>query len=216
MSMGRPSIPPTRAVLLEARRSLAQAREGHDLLDRKRHALIAYAQDMLTHSQDVEARLDERFQAAYQALSQARLAMGVERVAWVALGAAKETTINLTERSIMGVPLPVAQAEPRRLTLQYSLGDTTAAIDQAVQAFGELFPLVARAAALEASAQRLAREIRRTQRRVNALENVLIPRYEAIVAQVEGALEEKEREDLFRAKAVKRLHGGGDHAREER
>lgn len=216
--MARPSVAPTRAVLLQARRNLEQAREGYDLLDRKRHALIAYAQDMLAHSEDVEARLDERFQAAYEALGRARLAMGVERVEWVALSAAKETAFNLTERSIMGVPVPTAQAEPYRLALQYGLSDTTSGIDRAAQAFGELFPLAARAAAARAAAQRLAREIRRTQRRVNALQNVLIPRYEAIVAQVEAALEEKEREDLFRAKAVKRLHEGGeDHtAQEER
>ncbi|HOG48129.1 MAG TPA: V-type ATP synthase subunit D [Anaerolineae bacterium] len=202
------NVAPTRAVLLEARRSLAQAREGHDLLDRKRHALIAYAQDMLAHTEDVEQRLDERFRAAYQALAQARMAMGVARVEWVALSARKEATVDISERSVMGAPVPAIHAEPRRLTLQYSLSDTSAAIDRAAQAFGELLPIVARAAELATAARRLAGEIRRTQRRVNALQHVLIPRYGAIVAQVEGALEEKEREDLFRAKAVKRLHEG--------
>ncbi len=206
--MRGPSVPPTRAVLLEARRDLEQAREGYDLLDRKRHALVAYAQDMLAHTKDVQERLDARFRAAYDALAQARMSMGVARVEWVALSATKETVVQLTERSIMGVPVPALRAEPHRLRLQYSLSGTTAAIDRAAEAFGELLPLIAQAAGLEAAARRLAQEIRRTQRRVNALQNVLIPRYEALVAQVEGALEEREREDLFRAKAVKRLHEG--------
>lgn len=204
--MRGPNVAPTRAVLLEARRSLAQAREGYDVLDRKRQALIAYAQDMVAHTADVEARLDARFAAAYEALAQAAMSMGVERVQWVALGAAKEVTIGLSERSIMGVPVPHIEARPRPLHLQYSLGDTTASVDRAAQAFGELLPLIGRAAEAEAAARRLAREIRRTRRRVNALQNVLIPRYAAIVIQVEAALEEREREDLFRAKAVKRLH----------
>jgi V/A-type H+-transporting ATPase subunit D len=207
--MRGPSVPPTRSVLLEARRSLAQARESHDLLDRKRQALIAYAQDMLAHAEDVEARVDERFRAAYEALALAAMSMGVERVEWVALSAPKGLTIDLSERSIMGVAVPHIEARPRPLRLQYSLGDTTASIDQAAQAFGHLLPLLGRAAALQAAARRLAREIRRTQRRVNALENAVIPRYAAIVAQVEATLEEREREDLFRAKAVRRLHEEG-------
>ncbi len=199
------STPPTRAVLLEARRSLALTRQGHDLLERKRQALIAYAQDMLAHAEDVEGRLDQAFQAAYEALGRARMSMGVERVEWVALGIAGEAQVEITERSVMGVPVPAVRPRPHAFRLQYGLGGTTAAIDQTAQAFHKLFPLVCQAAELETAALRLAREIKRTQRRVNALQNILIPRYESIVARVEAALDEKEREDFYRAKAVKRL-----------
>ena len=199
------NVPPTRTILLESRRSLALAREGHDLLDRKRQGLTAYAQSLLAHTEDLEERLDDRFAAAYQALDRARMSMGVERVEWIALGTARESRIDITERSMMGVEVPSVRVTPRRFRLQYSLSGTTTSLDRAVQAFGELFVLVSRAAELETTAWRLAREVQRTQRRVNALEHVLIPRYEAIVARVEGALEEREREDFYRAKAVKRL-----------
>jgi len=203
--MQQVNIPPTRAILLETRRDLALAREGADLLDRKRQALVAYARETLADTEDVEERLDERFAAAYGALSRAAMAMGAEGVEWVALSVKEEPIVDIRERSLMGLRVPIVQASPRPLHLRYSLSDTTASVDRAGQAFGELLALVAQAAELETTAYRLAREIRRTQRRVNALKNVLIPRYEAIVSRVEGVLEEKEREDLYRAKAVKRL-----------
>ncbi|MCL5263915.1 MAG: V-type ATP synthase subunit D [Chloroflexi bacterium] len=203
--MPQGSVPPTRAVLLQARRDLAFAREAHDLLDRKRQALIAHVLSMLEDAEDLERRLERQFTTAYEALGRARMSMGVERVGWVALSTAKETRVNVTERSIMGVPLPVVEVEPRELRLQYSLSGTTASVDRAVRAFGEVLSLACRVAETETTVWRLAREIRKTQRRVNALANVLIPEYASIVAQVEGALEEREREDFYRVKAVKRM-----------
>ncbi len=199
------NIPPTRAVLMQARRDLAFAREAYDLLDRKRQVLIAHVMDMLEDAEDLEQRLEERFATAYEAFGRARMSMGVERVEWVALSTAKETSVDITERSIMGVQVPTVEVKPRELRLEYSLSGTTASIDRAVRAFGEVLTLVCQTAETETAVWRLAREITKTQRRVNALTNVLIPRYEAIVTQVEGALEEKEREDFYRAKAVKRL-----------
>jgi len=197
---------PTRTVLLEARRSLRTAREGHDLLDRKRQALIAEAMETLQRASGAEPRLAQAFDVAYDAFERARISMGVEGVEWAALSTAKETRVDIVERSIMGVPVPTVAARLPEFHLAYSLGDTTASIDRATQSFRDLFGLIVRAVELETAIWRLAREIRRTQRRVNALKNVLIPRYEAIVAQVESALEEREREDLYRAKAVKRMH----------
>lgn len=196
------NIPPTRAVLLEARRSLGVARQGYDLLDRKRQVLINHAVAMLDRVQDVEQKLEEQSRAANEALSRARMSMGVEHVEWAALSTAQDAQVNITERSIMGVVVPNVRAEQREFQLTYGLGGTTASMDRATHEFGVLFSLVCRAAELRITASRLAREIKRTQRRVNALKNILIPRYETIVIQVESALEEMEREDMFRTKAI--------------
>ncbi|MBI2954982.1 MAG: V-type ATP synthase subunit D [Chloroflexi bacterium] len=203
--MPQNNVPPTRAVLLQTRRDLAFAREAHDLLDRKRQALIAHVWSMMQHAEGLERRLEEQLVVAYEGFGRARMSMGVERVEWVALSTAKATRVDITERSIMGVQVPTVKVEPRELHLEYSLSGTTASIDRAVEAFGEVLSLVCRVAETETTVWRLTREIRKTQRRVNALANILIPNYESIIAQVEVALEEKEREDFYRAKAVKRL-----------
>ncbi len=165
---------------------------------------------MLGDAEDLERQLEEQFGVAYEAFGRARMSMGVERVEWVALSTAKETRVDITERSIMGVQAPTVDVEPRELRLEYSLAGTSASIDRAVRAFGEVLSLVCRVAETETTVWRLAREIKKTQRRVNALANILIPRYESIVAQVEAALEEKEREDFYRAKAVKGLRRKGE------
>ena len=203
--MPQTNVPPTRAVLLEARRDLVFAKEAHDLLDRKRQVLLAHVVDMLEDVEDLEQRVEEQFSIAYEALGRARMSMGVEGVEWVALSTAKETRVVITERSIMGVAVPTVDVKPRELHLEYSLRGTTASIDRAIKAFGEALVLACQAAETETTMWRLTREMRKTQRRVNALSNVLIPGYESTIVQVEGALEEKEREDFFRAKAVKRL-----------
>ncbi len=199
--------PPTRTLLLEARRSLAFAREGYDLLDRKRQALIAYAMDMLARARDEEESLAEQFAAAYAALGRARMSMGIECVEWAALSTARDGRVDINERSIMGVLVPIVNARPPEFRLVYSLSGTTASLDRAREDFAAVYALVCRAAELRTAVWRLAREIRRTQRRVNALKNILIPRYEATVTRVEAALEEKEREDFYRAKALKTLAG---------
>jgi len=199
------TTPPTRAILLEAQRELAFAREGYDLLDRKRQALISYAMGILADTEDEQAEVDARFTDAYEALTRARISMGVERVEWTALSRAADVRIQITERSIMGVEVAEVEAAPQEMHLTYSLSGTTGSVDRAMEEFGELLPVVCRVAGLEAAVRRLTGEIRRTQRRVNALRNVLIPRYEAIVKHVETALEEREREDFYRTKSIKRL-----------
>jgi V/A-type H+-transporting ATPase subunit D len=198
------NVAPTRSVLLEARRSLATAREGYELLDRKRQALITFAMETVANAEDAGQSLDQRFAEAYETLGRARMSVGVERLEWAALSTRRDTRADITERSVMGVPVPAVASEVPAFGLAYSLTDTTASVDRAVQEFRDLFAVVCETAELETTVWRLAREIRRTQRRVNALRNILIPRYEGIVSRVEGALEEKEREDFYRAKAVKR------------
>ena len=110
---------------------------------------------------------------------------------------------------LMGVPTPTVEAPPQEVRLQYSLSGTTASIDEAVKAFGRVLAIVCQAAEVEAAVWRLFRETKKTQRRLNAISEILIPNYTATVRQIERALEEREREDFYRAKAVKRLQQRG-------
>ncbi|HIC94664.1 MAG TPA: V-type ATP synthase subunit D [Anaerolineae bacterium] len=87
--------------------------------------------------------------------------------------------------------------------LQYGLGDTTAALDEAVRSFHDLLPSICQVAEMLTAVWRLTREIKKAQRRVNALENIFIPRYQATLKFIEDTLEEKERDDLFRMKLIK-------------
>jgi V/A-type H+-transporting ATPase subunit D len=203
--MTRVDVPLTRSSLLEAKASLAYARQGFELLDRKREVLIA---QLVSTVEDAEVRrreLQERLQRAYEDLVRARMSMGVARVRWAALAVPKSVDLKIAERSVMGAVIPTIDVLAPPFRPRYSLEGTTAELDRATEAFGALLDAVARVAETETAIARLIHEIRKTQRRVNALKNVVIPRYETIIKAVGEALEEAEREAFFRAKLQKRL-----------
>jgi V/A-type H+-transporting ATPase subunit D len=203
--MPRVEVPITRSSLLEAQAALAYARQGFELLDRKREVLIAR---LVSTVQDAEVRrreLQDLLEAAYGELARARMSMGVEGVRWAALAIAKDVVLTITERSVMGAVVPTIEVTSPPFRPRYSLEGTTAELDRATEAFGALPDAVARVAETETAISRLVDEIRKTQRRVNALRHIVIPRYDAIIKSVRDALEEAEREAFFRVKLQKRL-----------
>jgi V/A-type H+-transporting ATPase subunit D len=202
--MPRASVAPTRSNLLEQKHDLSLARRGHDLLDEKRQALILEVMTMIEDAEAGAARMKDEFAAAYEALLLARMSIGSEKLGWIALSAVHEPQVSIAQHRIMGVPVSIVQGPEQAPPLQYGLGDTSVALDEAVQRFHDLLPLVYQMAEMLTSIWRLTREIRKTQRRVKALENVAIPRHESTVKFIEETLEEKERDEFFRVKLVKK------------
>ena len=103
----------------------------------------------------------------------------------------------------MGVPVPLVQMDVTPLPLPYSLGDTSAALDEARARWLDVAELLGHLAEIATAVWRLAAELQKTQRRVNALEDVLIPQYEATLQYIAGVLEEQERDAFVVAKRVK-------------
>jgi V/A-type H+-transporting ATPase subunit D len=201
--MTRIDVPPTRSSLLRMKQELQFAREGYEILDKKREVLtlelIRLAHDAEVFQEQVRSQLD----AAYRTLEQARLTMGQEHMEWAALAVNKTVDVQLKYRGVMGVTLPVIEARGKPPEMPYSLGDTTAALDEASTVFRDVLENVPRLAELVTSVWRLAGELRKTQRRVNALEHIFIPDYTETIAFIESALEEREREETFRLKRLK-------------
>ncbi|MBC7236631.1 MAG: V-type ATP synthase subunit D [Chloroflexi bacterium] len=196
-------IAPTRSKLMELRARLQLAREGHDLLDKKRHVLIGQILRTIADTEQVQKEMEERFRRAYETVEEARAAMGTERVSRIALSSPRSVEMRITPHSIMGVLVPTVHYKvPERRPL-YGFGDTSPILDQVRQEWLGVLDLLGEFAEKVTTVWRLALELRKTQRRVNALENVFIPAYEAKVKYIEETLEEKEREDLFRMKRTK-------------
>jgi V/A-type H+-transporting ATPase subunit D len=201
--MSRMNVPPTRSNLLRLKQELEFAREGFEILDKKREVLSAELVH-LAHDADVLQRLVwDLLTAAYQALERAKLTMGQERVEWAALAVNKTVEVEIKSHGVMGVPIPIIQAHGEPPETSYSLGDTLATLDEASAAFREVLSRVPELSELMTSVWRLARELRKTQRRVNALQYIFIPDYEDTVDFIESALEEREREETFRLKRLK-------------
>ncbi len=201
--MARLRVAATRSNLLQMRQRLALARQGHQLLQKKRDVLIMEILRMIEDAERIQTEIQTRFAQAYEAMEEARAAMGTERVHRIALAKRGGGQVHITPHSIMGVVVPSVRYEtPPRKPL-YGLGTSSVYLDQAEQAWADIASLLGPLSEKVTTVWRLALELRRTQRRVNALENVFIPAYEETVAYIVDSLEEKDREDLFRLKRAK-------------
>ena len=148
---------------------------------------------------DVEGRL----RSAYAALRGALLTAGRPLAEAEALASDGGPRLRIRERSIMGVIVPLLDAEIAVAAAAAAPGWASAGAAQVHRSIRELLPLLLRLAEIEVSCRRLAAELLKTRRKVNALEHIFIPEYRDTIRFIEGALEEKEREALFQMKRLK-------------
>ncbi len=196
-------VSPTKSKLIEAKRSLALAKEGHTLLDKKRNVLIREMMRLIDAAREVQENMETVFAEAYDGLQKANLSIGIEYVEEIGLAVEEVDDLSIRLRSVMGVEVPEVSEINEGITPSYGFSETNADLDKAYKAFKRALSLITRLTEIETSVYRLAVEITKTQRRVNALENVLIPRYEEVVKFIESYLEETERDDFFRMKRLK-------------
>jgi V/A-type H+-transporting ATPase subunit D len=201
--MTRINVPPTRSSLLRMKQELQFAREGYEILDKKREVLTMELIRLTHDAETYQEKMASLLATAYRTLEQARLSMGQEHMEWAALAVNETVDVQLKFRGVMGVMLHQIETRGHPPEMPYSLGDTTAALDETSVMFREVLDGIPRLAELVTSVWRLAGELRKTQRRVNALEHIFIPDYEETIAFIENALEEREREETFRLKRLK-------------
>ena len=196
---------PTKGNLIIAKNTLRLSKQGYDLLDRKRNVLIREIMALNEQAKDVQEKLDRVFRQAYAALQRANIEMGISAVEHFSHGIPLEDSVNIRARSIMGVEIPLIDYEnSTREKPNFGFSNTTMALDEAYERFNEAKDLIVTLAAVENAAYRLAVNIRKTQKRANALQHVTIPKYEARVKQIQETLEERERDEFTRLKVIKR------------
>jgi len=201
--MARLRVAPTHSNLLRIREALKLAREGYEILDKKREVLTTELMHMAHNAAVLQERVWALLAEAYRALEMARLSMGRERLEWAALSVNETVEVEVKPYSVMGVVIPTVEAHGAPPGMPYSLGDTTVALDEAVACFRRTLAEIPVLSETMTTVWRLARELQKTQRRVNALQYIFIPQYEETVAFIESALEEREREETFRLKRIK-------------
>jgi len=202
-AVARFDMPATKANLLHLKDDLALAQEGRQLLDEKREILL---RELFRHLADLKRCRKEATAAladAYAALREACLALGRDAVSRAALAERESPEISAQERSILGVVVPLLRCEAIPETPSWGLLGTSLELDVARQRFRSAMSRLVALAEVEISFRSLASELRRTQKRINALQTLLIPQYQETVRYIEGSLEEREREALFQMKRVK-------------
>jgi len=201
--MARFDVPPTKSSLFAVKDQLAIAREGFELLEQKREILIMELMRLVEEVKLLERDLDRRVGSAYGALKQMLVRVGREASRDASEGITFDYAAREKMGKLMGIPLPTIEVTIPRLELKYSFMSTSGACDATTVEFFELLKLLARMAEIRTMVWRLAKEVRKTQRRVNALERIVIPEVEQTKRFIEGVLEEREREVFFVQKILK-------------
>lgn len=194
---------PTKGNLILSKKALKLAALGYELLDRKRNVLIRELMSMTDKAQQIRNSIEETYKEAYQALQLANISMGL--ITPFANCVPIENGIKLSSRSVMGVELPSVSLEERPLKINYGFSRTNSQLDKAYIAFDKVKKATVTLAEVENGMYRLSVAIKKTQRRANALQNIIIPRNENIVKYISNSLEEKEREEFSRLKVIKNV-----------
>jgi len=198
------NIASTKANLMAAHISLDFSKKGYELLDKKRNVLIREMMEFMDRAKEVQQKMREIFKDAYEALTVANITIGINEVHEVARSIPEATEFSILTYSVMGVEIPQIKYEKLEIVPYYSFYHTNTSLDVALQKFHQVKYLLYELAEIEDSVYKLAIEIKRTQKRTNALKNIQIPKYEALVKFISEVLEEKEREDFFRLKVLKK------------
>lgn len=198
-------VNPTRMELLEIRKKITLAEKGHKLLEEKRDALVERFFGLIDKRNELAATTDAQFERVFTALIEAEMILGEHRVEDLSYLTETLPEVTFEYDNIMGVKIPKMTSEDISSTpsVPYSLSGTCSRFDDAYQALRSLVPKLLTLADLEGGIKSLAVEIEKTKRRVNVLENTLIPRLYATRKYIEMQLEEREREDFFRRKRIK-------------
>lgn len=196
---------PTKGNLMLAKNSLALAHQGYDLMDKKRSILLKELMSLIDEAKDIQEEIDQTFTKAYACLQRANIEHGISKVRELAFTVPIEDSIRIQTRSIMGTEIPHVKYDAKQNDLTYSFSTTRESIDIAREAFREVKDLTIKLSMVENSAYRLATNIKKTQKRANALKNITIPMYSNLVYTISNALEEKEREEFTRLKVIKRM-----------
>lgn len=196
---------PTKGNLILAKNSLALSRQGFELMDKKRNILIRELMELIEKASDIQKEIDTTFTSAYQALQKANIQMGIHEVEGISQKIPLEESIVIKRRSVMGTEIPKVEYEQQELKPHYAFWGTKMALDEACEKFQKVKELTIQLAQIETSAYRLAYNIKKTQKRANALQNITIPHYEGLAKSIQESLEEKEREEFTRLKVIKKM-----------
>lgn len=197
------SVVPTKGNLIAVKKSLELAKSGFELMDKKRNILVREMMLLIKHASSIQKRVDATYAKAYAALQKANITLGmIEEIAGTV---PLDDSLKVSYRSVMGVEIPIVSvSEVDDSELPFGIYSSNSMIDEAYRSFINVKKLTAELAEIENSVYRLADAISKTQKRANALKNIVIPRFEGSVKFIADALEEKEREEFSRLKVIKK------------
>ncbi len=203
MSFGQ-NVTATKIELIKYKRSSQVATMVQKILDDKRKVLLKNIEEMITEATKARSGIWEPLQDVYKSVNEAYLSLGTNTVESVAESAPAVMEVDVNIKRVVDVKIPtLIVTEKDTKTMPYGLADTNSAIDRAAKQIKEALPKICKAAEYENSIFSLAKALEKTQKLLNALENVIIPQYQQRIKFILATLEEREREEFAKLKKVK-------------
>lgn len=203
MSFGQ-NVAATKIELLKYKRSSQVATMVQKILDDKRKVLLKNIEEMIEEASKARGGIWDPLQDIYKSVSEAYLLLGTSNVDAVAQMTPAVMEVDVDVRRVVDVKVPTLNVtEKDTKSMPYGFADTNSSIDRAAKQIKLLLPQICKAAEYENSIFSLAKALEKTQKLLNALENIIIPQYEQRIKFILATLEEREREEFAKLKKVK-------------
>lgn len=194
---------PTKNNLMRLKENLKLSIQGRELLEKKKIILsmekTKYQKKAKEQLENVQALLKK----AYTSYIKATIDTGVDNLIDISNGMNFEDILDIKYKTIMGVEIPSVVYEPKQASINYSLYDTTSAVDSTIIDFNSIkSELVAYAETLN-TVIKLEKNIEKVSKRSNALGDMIIPQTQSSISEIQDILEEREREEFTRLKVIK-------------
>ncbi len=201
--MAKLNIAPTKSNLLVLKDQLVIARDGHNLLEQKREILVMELMRIVEKIKLLEREIQKSVEKAYPSLRSMLMTVGEERIDRISHGIKYDFSFVEKSVTVAGMHFKTLDVNAPKQKLFYSFLGTYSDSDKVIVEFFKLLNLLTQMASIRTIAWRLAMEVKKTQRRVNALSKLVIPQTDDTRKYIEGVLEERERENTFTLKSLK-------------
>ena len=197
------NIAATKTNLLKSKKLLSLTQEGHALLDEKRRILINELTSIIHIVDRLQREVDSALHQAYSLVDKTVIIMGRKRLEEISFSIDIKTGLSISERRVMGVSLPVIDMKVRENPPYYSPHEVSFYVDEVIARFKEVLKLITQLAEKKIALIRIAKEVQKTIRKVNALEKIYLPFYEDSVKYITDRLDEDSREAFSMLKLIK-------------
>ncbi len=191
-------IRPTKGFLMEMKRRIGFIEKGTEFLKLKRDHLAKELTSAIDVLKGRRSKLVEELQVAYRGVTAAYISLGPTEVRSQASALKSGLEIEVLPRSTMGVRYPFIKVDKNpQIT-----GELDITLSEAAEKVLGVLNDIIQVAEFEARVERIADELGKTNRKVNALENTIIPSYRQIIKFIEDKLDEESLEELVRMKLI--------------
>ena len=198
------NVAPTKSNLLSIKEQLAVSTNGYELLEEKREILVRELMHLVEQVKILESQIDKVIQQAYPAFRRMLMLDGADQIEKISHAIHYDFEMEEKVVTVGGMQFETIDVQLPEKELFYSFLGTYANTDETIIKFFELLTLLTQMASIRTIVWRLAEEVKRTQRRVNALDKMIIPQAQETKTYIESVLEERERENIFVLKALKK------------